>query len=53
MKSAYLVVKFTTPFHTLEQSVPLTLSRTWNVVHFVLVKLVTHNVYPHLTSLPS
>lgn len=40
-------------FHTLIQSVPLTLSRMWNAVHFVLVKLVTDNVFPLAFPLPA
>ena len=38
------MLRFASPFHTLAQSVPLTLSRMWNGVHSVLVKSVTHNV---------
>ena len=43
-RSAHFVLRFTAPFHKFIQSVPLTLPRMRKAVHFVLVKLVTHNV---------
>lgn len=52
-KSAHFVFQFTASFHTLMPSVPLTLSRMWNAVHFVLVKLVAHTAFLFPRPLPA